>query len=244
MFRRTTLVSSAALAVAALLWAAGPALAGHGGGGGHGGGHGGGGHGGGFHGGNFHGGGFHGGDFHGGNFHGGNFHSGEFHHGFNRGFAFGGVGFYPYFGGYGYSSYYPNYYGYSSYYPNYYGYNNYYPNYSYSDLTPSYTYPSYSYGWPTGLATAGYESSAPAADNEAHIHMMVPAGAEVWFNDVKTKQTGTDRDFDTPELTPGKDYTYDVRVRWMDSSGKVVEQKRTLTVHAGDRLNMDMMPAR
>jgi uncharacterized protein (TIGR03000 family) len=75
-------------------------------------------------------------------------------------------------------------------------------------------------------------------DNRAHIWLRVPADAEVWFNGAKTKQTGTLRYFFSPPLTAGKDYSYQVQVRWR-KDGKPIEQKRRIGVRAGESLQLD-----
>jgi uncharacterized protein (TIGR03000 family) len=67
-----------------------------------------------------------------------------------------------------------------------------------------------------GLARAGPET-APSDRSDARpakFILWVPADAEVWFNGVPTKQTGTRREFVTPPLDPGGDYSYRLRVRW------------------------------
>jgi uncharacterized protein (TIGR03000 family) len=76
-------------------------------------------------------------------------------------------------------------------------------------------------------------------DDMAHILLNVPAGAEVWFNGAKTSQTGTEREFVSPTLVPGKEYTYEVRVRWREN-GEVKERTRTLNVHANDWTRVDL----
>lgn len=78
----------------------------------------------------------------------------------------------------------------------------------------------------------------PPADNRAHITLHVPADAQVWFDGKATKQTGTVRSFHTPELTGGKKYHYEVRVRWI-KEGKPVEEKRRIEVEARDWLRFD-----
>ena len=66
----------------------------------------------------------------------------------------------------------------------------------------------------------------------AHIIVQAPPDAELWFDGNLTKQTGTERNFVTPTLNPGKNYSYAVRVRWMQN-GKAVEQFQMATVQAG-----------
>ena len=80
----------------------------------------------------------------------------------------------------------------------------------------------------------------PPSDNRAHIWLRVPADAKVWFNGQTTTQTGTLRLYNSPELTPGKKYHYEIRVRWM-KDGKPIEEKRRIEVEAKDWLRFDLM---
>jgi uncharacterized protein (TIGR03000 family) len=203
-----------------------------------GGGHGGGGHGGGFHGGGGHGGGFHGGGFshgfnHGGfnhGFHDGGFHHGGFHHGdFHHGFHHGGGWWYPgYYGRYGA---WPYYYGY-------YPYSGYYGTYPYDWSNPAYDSGNYN---SDGDVTSSYpDSYTPAAaqpDISAHVTVSVPADAEIWFDETKTTSTGALREYQSPPLTPGNRYSYEVRARWNDN-GQEVTQTQQVKVTAGSRVNV------
>jgi uncharacterized protein (TIGR03000 family) len=83
-------------------------------------------------------------------------------------------------------------------------------------------------------AVAGLQP-VPAGDARlcARIRVIVPAGAEVWFDKTKTTQDGTDRVFETPPLTPGKTHIYTVRARWTDGT-RDVEQFRVMGVRAGE----------
>jgi uncharacterized protein (TIGR03000 family) len=236
-------MGTALLAVAALTWSATPASAQHGG-------HGGGGHGGGGHGGGAHMSGFHGGahvsGFHGGvnNFHGGfnhvhngfnHFHDGHFHGsyypwfwgGLGWGLGYGwpgwdyGYGYYPGYYDYGYNSY-PDYsYGYA---PDYYPYN---PNYAalstYQAGATQYSQPSYPAPRASGAAPVTVRILLPTTD------------AQVWFNGTQTTETGTDRLFTSPPITPDKNYTYEIKARWTQDGTEVV-RTRTLPVHPGQRL--------
>jgi uncharacterized protein (TIGR03000 family) len=199
------------------------------------------------HGGGGHGGGGHGGGGHGGGFHGGGFHSGGGWHGGGRGWHDGGWGHHGYYRGF-YGGYYPGLYGlwdypYYSYgytdYP-YYGYaDSNYPSYGYSDsyYNPNYYAPSPAYG--SGAASA-YGTYAPpvATDNTVRLTVRVPPDAQVWFENTLTTQRGAERDFQSPQLTPGRDYTYDIRARWRQD-GRDVDQTRHVTVHAGSQVNVD-----
>jgi uncharacterized protein (TIGR03000 family) len=255
------------LSGALVLGTAGSVQAQHHGGGGHGGGgHGGGGHGGGFHGGG-HGGGFHGGGFHGGGFHHGGFNHGGFHHGgfnhggfhsgfhhgdfrhgdfrhgdfrhgdfrhgFHHGFHHGGIWWYPgLYGGYGAWPY--NY----GYYPSY-GYSDYYPNtYSSDWSSPEYDSGYYgSYGGVTSSYPDIYSPATAQPDTRAQLIVNVPADAEIWFEGTKMTSTGSVREFQSPPLTAGTRYTYEVRARW-NENGQEVTQTQEVKVTAGANVNV------
>jgi uncharacterized protein (TIGR03000 family) len=74
------------------------------------------------------------------------------------------------------------------------------------------------------------------ADSSAQIELQVPTDAQVWFDGEKTTQTGTLRQFVSPPLTAGWQYTYVVRAEWKENGREVTESRR-LTFPAGDRLS-------
>ena len=210
-------VTSAALA----LFCVSGALGQHGG-------HGGGGHGGGGHGGGGQGGGSsqHGG---GGSWHGGGWDGGSGWHG---GWD-GGRGWY----GRGWYGWYPGFYGYRWGYP-YYGSGYSYPyDYSYGSSYPDYAWPYYGDGTNGGYGDDGTRLST-TDQNSAHIRVIVPADARVWFDDAPTQQTGSVRIFDTPTLEPGRSYSYQVRAQWTEN-GREVMQTRVARVHPGDAVTVD-----
>ena len=219
------------LAGAAVLVASGPGQAQHPGGGGFraGGFHAGGMHGSGFnHGGFNHGGfphsGFHHGGFPHSGFHHGGFHHGGFHHGFPHRFPHGG-----FHGGW----WYPGYLGYygaspSSYGPNpYSGYSDYYPDTDSSDTSS----PAYDSGY------YGSYGDVMSSDTRAQVTVSVPANAEIWVEGIEMTSTGSVREFQSPPLTPGSRYTYDVRARW-DENGHEVTQTQQVAVTAGSRVHV------
>jgi len=234
MFRKALSVGGVLLlAGATVVVTPGSSQAQHRGGGGHGGGF----HGGGFRGGSFNHGSFHGGGFRGGSFNHGSFHHGGFHHG---GFHHGSRGWYP--GYYGYYGGWPNYYGS---YP-YGGYSDYYPStYSSDWSSPAYNsgyYPSNSAYYPSyGSGISSYpDSYAPAtaqAGAIAHVTVSVPADAEIWFDGSKTTSTGSVREYQSPALTPGNRYAYEVRARWYEN-GQEVTQTQQVQVTAGSHVNV------
>jgi uncharacterized protein (TIGR03000 family) len=236
MIGRYSLIGSAVTASALLLFVAQSGLAG--GGGGHGGGgHGGGGHGGGGHAGGFsHGGSAHAGfsgnpgSFHGSNFHDGNFHDGHFHDGhFHGNNFFLGVGFYPWWGwgGYGWGG---GYYG-----AGWYDYPGYYSNYGNGYYTTASNYYDYQSA-PSDNATTS-STAQPLSANAVALRIFVPEDAKIWIQGEATKQQGPVRFFESPELTPGMQYTYDIRAQWTEG-GKLLEKTKRVPLHAGDRLTV------
>jgi uncharacterized protein (TIGR03000 family) len=186
---------------------------------------------------------------------------GGWYGGWNRGGWYGGWnrGYYPYWGGGWYGGSYRPYYGYSypSYgysYPSYgysypYGYADYSaPNYAYS-YTPGYSYstPSNPYSYAPSIAPylaeiqsyqSLYPPSSTTGDTRAHVQVNVPSNAQVWFEGTLTQQGGMSRTFESPELMPGRTYTYHIRARWMDN-GQPRDQTRLVTVHAGQLATVD-----
>jgi uncharacterized protein (TIGR03000 family) len=163
------------------------------------------------------------------------YYGGYLHGGFYGGYAHGGY-YAPHYGGYyhhygyypGHYGYYPRHYGY------YWGYNPwYYPGYYYS---PGY----YAYGGLPSGYQAFYPSTvdAPAGvDQVVHFNIRMPADAKIWFGEEKTTQTGSSREFVTPPLAPGNEYTYEVRAQWTEN-GRNVTQSRRVSVRAGERVSI------
>jgi uncharacterized protein (TIGR03000 family) len=148
----------------------------------------------------------------------------------------GGYGYAPYYGGYGYSPYYGGY-GYSPYYGGY-GYSPYYGGYGYSPYYGGYGYFPNNYGTtPYFWSAPGYDpgnynayvyggllppyvnssTGAPQPPYQsgtyARVTVNAPASAEVWLNDTKLISTGTVREYLSPPLQPGNQYTYQIHRR-------------------------------
>jgi len=121
----------------------------------------------------------------------------------------------------------------------------YYPSYLYS---PVYTYPVYgysSYYYPYSVPSAYVPAYSPgyvtptATASPAYIDVRVPSpDAEIWFGGIPTTQTGTLRSFLSPPLTPGVNYTYEIRARWTQGDS-MLEQTRVIQVQAGQHLTVD-----
>jgi uncharacterized protein (TIGR03000 family) len=147
-------------------------------------------------------------------------------------------------GGYGYG---PGYYGYSS--PYYYGDTySYAPYYSgdtgtFYNTTPYYGGMNFDNGTPiyNDTGDSGYAYGSTVQDNGARIRVIVPQDAKVWFDNRMTQQTGTERNFQSPALTPGRDFSYDVKAQWKDQNGKEVTQTRHVDVRANSNVTVDFM---
>ena len=162
------------------------------------------------------------------------------HEGYQHGY--GGEGAYgrSYYSGYGWGYYGPGFgwysgvgpgYGYR--YPYYGGYGSPYDGGYYSN-TPSNSYidPSYNYQAPYGYA----EDQDP---NAALLEVRVPENAQLWFAGARTAQTGPVRHFVSPSLSPGQTFTYEIRARWTDASGRWVDRTKQVKVKAGARIGVD-----
>lgn len=142
--------------------------------------------------------------------------SSNWHHGgsnWNGGY-YGGGYFrgYPYLYNYGYRYPYRGGYGY---YP--------YTDYGY--------YPDYGYNYDDSYVTAAVEP--------ARITVQVPPDATVLVNGVRMSQTGTVRQYVTPPLEGGYQYSYEVRASWMTPAGPI-NNSRTVWVDPGDNVVVDL----
>jgi len=139
---------------------------------------------------------------HGGGYHGGGYHGGGFNH---LGYGI-GIGFYP-----GYRP----------------GYGNGYSGYGVSPIyTTNYTQ-IVDPGQTAIIRQLSYTPEPSAPDNKAHIHVLLPADAALWFDGEATTKTGLERDFVSPELAPDKAFTYELKARWMQGG---VPVEKTLKV--------------
>ncbi|MCE9561310.1 MAG: TIGR03000 domain-containing protein [Planctomycetes bacterium] len=245
------------LAPSILLFASGSASAQH-----HGGGHGDGGHMGGGHVGGYHTGGYGGGNYHHGGYSGGyRGYSGYGYGGYGGlgypflggyGLGYGGYGY----GGYGLGGYGLGGYGLGGYGLGYRGYGTglgsggygysypYSSGYSYP-YSSGYSYPSTLYNpgvvplqIGSGVVQASGINSIPstaATPAPATVTVMVPDGAQVWFNGNETNTTGSSRVFTSPTIQPGQSTTLSVQARW-DGSTRSMQ----VPMEAGDNMTIDL----
>jgi uncharacterized protein (TIGR03000 family) len=181
------------------------------------------------------------GGFHAGGFHGGGYRGGYYHGGYHHPYYVGGVylyyspfayhgGSYPYYNPYDYWGW--------NYFPGYYGSYGTIAPWSYNAYTASY------YGGtsnPYNVSSVGTTTAAlpQISGNNAVVHVHVPlALAEVAFDGLRMTSTGKDRIFTTPELAPGKTYTYTVTANWADG-GLPRSETRMVQVQAGQSATVD-----
>jgi uncharacterized protein (TIGR03000 family) len=79
--------------------------------------------------------------------------------------------------------------------------------------------------------------------NVAVVMAHLPQDAAIYFQDLPTTSTGPVRWFESPTLSPGKHYHYNVRVIWYEN-GKWVSQASRLTVAAGELHCVELSKAR
>lgn len=78
----------------------------------------------------------------------------------------------------------------------------------------------------------------PPPDLMAHLTVLVPKGAELWFNGAKVEGEGVVRKFHTPPLEPGRRYSYEVRLRWR-KDGRDITETHKVRVSAGAQAKVD-----
>jgi uncharacterized protein (TIGR03000 family) len=81
-------------------------------------------------------------------------------------------------------------------------------------------------------------------DNPNTVVLMahLPEHAQLWVDDQPTTSTGAMRSFQSPPLTPGKHYSYLVRLVWHED-GKWVSKTQKVLVEAGDIHCIYLTPA-
>jgi uncharacterized protein (TIGR03000 family) len=91
----------------------------------------------------------------------------------------------------------------------------------------------------SGKKNAGGVNDTKKPGGYLTLSVKVPhPGAEVFVDGVKTTQTGTDRIFSSPELEEGKEFRYEVTVRWIDH-GATYEQKKIVIGSSGEKIPLD-----
>lgn len=97
---------------------------------------------------------------------------------------------------------------------------------------------------PTTQPQQGYRSyyRVPTPDAPAGtvlLNVQVPANAKVWIDGAPTTSTGLQRTFVSPPLTPGREFTYEVKAQWTDN-GQQVTRTRRIPVQAGQAVDINL----
>lgn len=125
-----------------------------------------------------------------------------------------------------------------------------YPTGTYGTGYPAGTYSGYATGnyaapqfgntyGPAPNMSGGYQyGTVQNQANVARISVQVPADAEIWVEGQRTRETGSVRNFVSPPLTPGRDYSYDIRARW-NANGREHNVTKHVDVRAGSQVTVD-----
>jgi len=84
-------------------------------------------------------------------------------------------------------------------------------------------------------------ADAPTKATPGKVEVKVPDGAEVWFDGVKSSETGSVRQFESPPIEPGETRACKVRARWKGAA-QDTDEIRHVTLRPGQRLTVDLMP--
>jgi uncharacterized protein (TIGR03000 family) len=110
-----------------------------------------------------------------------------------------------------------------------------YPYRVYVAPPPLYVTPAYVARAPVYVQAA----AIPAREVPAYLDVLTPADAEVFIGGQKTVQTGPRRLFYSPPLTPDRAFAYEIQAKWLEN-GREVTLSRTVRVHAGERVMVDL----
>jgi uncharacterized protein (TIGR03000 family) len=80
------------------------------------------------------------------------------------------------------------------------------------------------------------EAETPSS---ASVIVRLPANAELFCDNVRLTLVGSERNFLSPVLPPGRTFPYIIRARWVGSDGKTIEQIRSIQVEAGRKTTVD-----
>jgi uncharacterized protein (TIGR03000 family) len=88
-------------------------------------------------------------------------------------------------------------------------------------------------------APAAMATPAPAGgDDTAKITVILPVEAELYFDGHETAEMGPEREFVTPPLNKGRNYSYSIRAVWTED-GRPVERVRKVSFQAGAQVRVN-----
>jgi uncharacterized protein (TIGR03000 family) len=111
---------------------------------------------------------------------------------------------------------------------------------------PSTTYynyaPAYTASAPITRRQSYYYAPAETSpvNNRVTLNLTVPVDAKIWIEGSPTALGGWQRQFVSPPIEPGYNYTYHLQVSWMQG-GREVTRNRQITVHAGDVIDVSFL---
>jgi uncharacterized protein (TIGR03000 family) len=82
-------------------------------------------------------------------------------------------------------------------------------------------------------------SDANIPENAALMQVRLPENAELWIADQKMQQTGTLREFVTPELKDNQRGSYTLHAKWTNPDGQAMDQTRRVQVQPGAQVTVD-----
>jgi uncharacterized protein (TIGR03000 family) len=88
------------------------------------------------------------------------------------------------------------------------------------------------------LGAGWAKGQEPAVKQPVTLTFVVPDNGEVWIEGTATTMRGTVRQFISPAVPTGQNFTYTVRVRWQRNGG-TVDDTREISVQAGDFVSVD-----
>jgi uncharacterized protein (TIGR03000 family) len=97
-------------------------------------------------------------------------------------------------------------------------------------------------GYYGSVGSEGYYRTSAAESSSKRpvlVNLRVPSDAKIWFDGSQTNQTGAIRSFESPPVSVGREYAYEIRIQWKQD-GKDVTQTRQIHVHAGDVINLTL----
>lgn len=82
-------------------------------------------------------------------------------------------------------------------------------------------------------------AQSPAAAASATVNVVVPNGAQVWFDETLSPAKDGKWSYTTSKLEPGKTYVLKVKARW-EQNGQDQNYEIPLRVVAGDNMTLDL----
>jgi uncharacterized protein (TIGR03000 family) len=96
---------------------------------------------------------------------------------------------------------------------------------------------------PVPLSPPSAPTSTALTAGTATVTVVVPEGAQVWFDNTLTPAKGTKWVYTSPKLEPSKTYTVNVKARWAEG-GQDKAYDIPLRIVSGDNMTMDLSKIR